>query len=51
MIEIKLKKRNQKIRFYSLTFFLFGLLLLGAIFLNNLALVFNIKGAIFSNSI
>ncbi|CAD8171071.1 unnamed protein product [Paramecium pentaurelia] len=51
LIEIKLKKKSQKLRFYILTLSLFLLLMCGAIFLDNLALVFNIKGAVFCNSI
>ncbi|CAD8076927.1 unnamed protein product [Paramecium primaurelia] len=51
LIEIKLKKKSQKLRFYLLTFILFLLLMCGALFLDNLALVFNIKGAVFCNTI
>lgn len=51
MVEVRLRKRKDSIRFYCLTILLFALIELGAIFLDNLELVFNLKGAIFSNSI
>lgn len=51
LIEVRLKKRNQVIKFYGFSAFLFILIELGAIFLDNLGLVFNLKGAIFCNAI
>lgn len=51
LTQIRLKKRSQKIRFYGYSTFLFIVIVVGAVFLEDLGLVFNIQGAVFCNAI